>query len=181
MTGLFPCVLVMNIHPPFVQRWAYFRDDWSHALTKICTFFGHRECILTPKEIEKLTNTIRFLIQIRKINRFCVGGMGDFDKIVTSTIKKLKKEFPNIKLELALAYLPKNKIKYEKDLNVYDNVFLPENIELSPPKFAIVKRNKLMVIRSDYIICYIRYQFGGAYNAVNFAKSQNKTIFNIAT
>ena len=149
-------------------------------MSKICTFFGHRYASLSKEQEEKLKQIIIDLIQNHNVTNFWVGGMGDFDCIASKTIRNLKKDFPHIKLELALAYIPTNKENYEDLKRLYDSVFCPQGIELGPPRFAICRRNKTMVLEADFLIFYVKTNFGGAYQALKIAKRNNKTLFNIA-
>ena len=149
-------------------------------MSKICTFFGHRYVSLSKEQEEKLKQIIIDLIQNHNVTNFWVGGMGDFDSIASKTIRNLKKDFPHIKLEYALAYIPTNKENYEDLKRHYDSVFCPQGIELGPPRFAICRRNKTMVLETDFLIFYVKTNFGGAYQALKIAKRNNKTFFNIA-
>lgn len=149
-------------------------------MTKICTFFGHRYASLSKEQEEKLKQIIVDLIQNHDVSRFWVGGKGYFDSLAHTMVKNLKKDFPHIKLELALAYIPTNKEYYEYLEQCYDSVFCPEGIELGPPRFAICRRNKTMVLQADYLIFYVHSNDGGAYQALKIAKRNNKTFFNVA-
>ena len=149
-------------------------------MTKICAFFGHRYASLSKEQKEKLKQIIVDLIQNHDVSRFWVGGKGYFDSLAHTMVKNLKKDFPHIKLELALAYIPTNKEYYEYLEQCYDSVFCPEGIELGPPRFAICRRNKTMVLQADYLIFYVHSNDGGAYQALKIAKRNNKTLFNIA-
>ena len=149
-------------------------------MTKICTFFGHRYASLSKEQEEKLKQIVIDLIQNHDVSRFWVGAKGYFDDLASKTIRNLKKDFPHINLELALAYIPTDKEQYEYLEQHYDCVFCPEGIELGPPRFAICRRNKTMVLEADYLIFYVNLNFGGAYQALKIAKRNNKTFFNIA-
>ena len=148
-------------------------------MSKICVFFGHRDCSLSEEEMKILQNTIVELILNHNVCDFWVGGMGNFDKITSQMIRNLKTNFPHIKLHLALAYIPTNKENYEYQEKIFDRVFCPQGIESGPPKFAICRRNKEMVLNADFLICYVKQKFGGAYQAMQIAKRNNKTFFNI--
>ena len=63
--------------------------------------------------------------------------------------------------------------------HIYDHVFTPlETIE-SPPRFAITRRNKFMAENCDFMICFVRNPFGGAYKAMRRAQNCGKTVFNL--
>lgn len=142
---------------------------------KTCSFFGHRH--LYDNVDEKLMEHIEYAINVLDVTAFYVGGYGDFDGKVTSAMIDIRKKYPHVKLYLALAYLPLKKDNI--DLSMwYDGTVYFEGLELAVKRFAISKRNSLMVDNSDVIICYIQREHGGAYKAVAHAKRLNKPIYN---
>ena len=69
----------------------------------VCTFFGHSECYgldvgLLKKAIVDLINS--------GVDTFYVGNHGGFDGAVYHCLKQLRKEFPQIRIAVVLAYLP---------------------------------------------------------------------------
>ena len=56
----------------------------------------------------------------------------------------------------------------------------PEGIETVPKRFAISWRNKWMIQKSDYVITYIVYSWGGAAKFADLSKRVNKIVINIA-
>ena len=145
----------------------------------VCTFFGHRYAPLTEAEKEKLTASITDLIVNHDVTEFWVGAKGDFDSICSSTIQQLKKEFPNIKLTLVLSYVPTNKEDYKWKERYYDDIFLPDGVEEGPQRFAITRRNRWMALNTDYMICYVNRDYGGAYAAMKVALAHKKEVINI--
>ena len=47
-------------------------------------------------------------------------------------------------------------------------------------KFAILKRNEWMVEQANLVIAYVKYSWGGAAKALEYAKRKKKRIINIA-
>lgn len=139
---------------------------------KSCSFFGHRNVL--DKIDESLFMQIEYAINTLGVNTFYVGGYGEFDNKVVEVIGKIKNIYPDIKLLLAVAYLP---IK-EYDTMYYDGTIFFDGLEFGVKRFAIGKRNRLMVDASDVIICYITHNHGGAYTASNYAKKMGKVILN---
>ena len=37
-----------------------------------------------------------------------------------------------------------------------------------------------MILNAEFLICYVKQNFGGAYQAMQIAKKNDKTVFNIA-
>ena len=67
---------------------------------KACTFFGHRDC---PQTIQpKLNEVLVDLITNHGVDTFYVGNHGQFDALVRCSLKKLKREYPNITYAVVL-------------------------------------------------------------------------------
>ena len=143
-------------------------------------FFGHRFVIEDIKdEIERVI--------LENINSgeelvFYLGGYGSFDYQCASVCKKIKNEIGNCETVLVTPYLTdshQEKIKEWMKLKMYDSVLYPP-LEKVPLKFAISKRNEWMISEADLIIVYVKRCFGGAYNALKYAKRKKKRIINLA-
>ena len=140
---------------------------------KSCCFFGHRD---TPNDINpKLIQAIENLIINENVNNFYVGNQGEFDGMVYSALKKLKQKYPQISYAVVLAYLPA-----DNSIDNYDgNTIYPEGLESVPKRFAISKRNDSMIIHSNYCICYITHNFGGAAQFAEKAKKIGLRIYTL--
>ena len=147
---------------------------------KICTFFGHRYCRLTATEENRLETLIEDLITNHNVDTFWVSRYGQFERLTNSYVHTLKEKYPHIKIILTLAYMPKEKTyDIEQDLKSYDGTYLPEGAEIGVQRFAISRRNRLLAEQTDYIICYIQKDYGGAWAAVHYANLRHKPIFNL--
>ena len=103
-----------------------------------CTFFGHRD---SPSSIRGvLSAEIERLINEKDVNTFYVGTQGNFDRMAYSVLAELRKRYQHIKVYRVLAYMPKL-----GDTDTYDTI-VPEGIETTYPRYAIIKRNKWMVL-----------------------------------
>ena len=60
----------------------------------------------------------------------------------------------------------------------YDGIIYPD-IENTPPKFAISKRNEWIINQSDFVIGYVQTHYGGAYNSLLYAHKHNKPYINL--
>ncbi len=144
-------------------------------------FFGHRY-IENPLRIEELLEEkIKKLIDEKEYVDFLVGRNGEFDKIVSSVIRKVRKTYrdDNSSLILVLPYLTaeyNNNKKYFEEY--YSEVEISYSASYSHPKSAIQIRNREMVDRADLIISYIEHNHGGAYKTVKYAMENNKNIIN---
>ncbi len=135
-----------------------------------CAFIGHRDCF--PSMYETLFKTIKTLIVGKDILTFYVGCNGSFDFLVRKALDELKKEFQDLNYYIVISYL--HEAKNFPDQN---NTLYPEGIESTPYKYAILWRNKWMVNRCDYLICYINHLFGGAASTYEYAKRKNKKYY----
>lgn len=148
----------------------------------VCTFAGHRE-VYQANISEKIDEAISRIIDTDNSFRFLVGGMGDFDGICSSAIRRAKKKCPNkeISLELVLPYLTQelneNKLYYETS---FDDVVIPIELAGVHYKSAITKRNRWMVEQSDWLIAFVYRDFGGAYTTLRYAEKKGLQIINLA-
>lgn len=145
-------------------------------------FFGHRyidNFFAVESELEKL---IHELIVNKTYVEFLVGRNGDFDQMVSSTVLRTKRNLrdDNSSLTLVLPY-PTAEFENNEDsfYNYYDEIEICEEAAKTHYKGAVQVRNHSMVDRADLIICYIEKNEGGAYQTVQYAKKQNKTIVNL--
>lgn len=140
-----------------------------------CTFFGHRN---TPDSIRPiLRNTLIKLIETQGTDTFYVGNQGRFDSIVKSELRKLKENYPFIKYSVVLAYLPREKKDF--DITDYSNTVYPDGLENVPPRFAIDKRNRLMIDWSDIVVAYVYGTIGGAAKYKEIAEKKGKQVINL--
>ena len=143
---------------------------------KICMFCGHRD-IINKAEIEyKVTEIIKDLIENKSVNIFYTGGMGDFDNICSKCVRKFKEKYSNIKLCLIIPYMTKDILRNGKYYySLYDEIIEPDMGDIFP-KGAIAKRNRWMVDKSDYMVVYVKSDYGGAYNTMKYALKNNRAM-----
>ena len=139
------------------------------------TFFGHRK---TSKEVKiilrkKLINLIEFY----NADTFYVGNQGDFDFMVRQVLKELKEVYPHIAYTVVLAYIPNVGYRYE-DIDYFDTIY-PEELENTPKKFAISKRNFWLIEHSDIVVTCVRNSVGGAAKFKEIAEKKGKWVINI--
>lgn len=147
------------------------------------SFFGHRVIDDYRNAEDKLYELLRIIASRSAGEVDClVGRNGDFDLMVASTIRRLKKEMnaDNIFLTLVLPYetaeLKNNTEAFE---SYYDSIEISEASAEQNFKYAIVARNRDMIDRSDMVIAYVKEQNGGAYQALKYAKKNEKRIVNL--
>lgn len=148
-------------------------------MKKKCCCFGHR--YIYTEISSKIEEEIVDLIENKNVSIFYTGGMGDFDRAFCSAVRKIKHKYTWIKLNLVKPY-------FTKDLNVnkdfyqlnYDSIIIPEELMDVHYKSAIKWRNRWMVDNSNFLITYVYKNYGGAYEAVSYAKKKNKEVINLA-
>lgn len=142
---------------------------------KACTFFGHRECDGNIGDV--LYDTLTALIEKKGVDTFYVGNQGLFDMHVRTVLKELKNKYPEIMYYVVLAYVPRTKIRFDVD---YENhTLVPDGIEEVPKRFAIIRRNQWMLQKSEYVVAYVRHDWGGAAKFVAQARKMGKWIINV--
>ncbi len=147
---------------------------------KRCCFFGHSK-IYDKNYKEKLKNQIIQVIEKYNVTEFWVGNYGEFDRCAALTVNSVKQSYENVKLELVIPYLTKI-INENKDYyyNTFDNLLISDIPQTTPHRYKIAQNNKYIIDKSDFMICYISNNFGGAYKSFEYAKKKHLSIYNIA-
>lgn len=146
--------------------------------TKTCCFAGHSDIYdrLLTNKIKKIAVE---LIEKENVSCFWVGNYGDFDKYSATTIRELKNEYPYISLELIIPYLTKEIILSNDYSQKFDNILVAEMPENTPKKFQILKCNEYMVKKCDFLVCYVKRSYGGAYKTLEAARKNGLQIINL--
>lgn len=141
----------------------------------LCTFFGHRD---TPDSIRiPLTAVLEYLIQNTGVQEFYVGNQGNFDRLVYQALENLKPVYSQITYHVVLPYLPQK--KQEPSFYSPERTLFPEELEQVPPRYAISRRNRWMVQKADFVVCYLSRNYGGAAQFVRYAGKKGKHIINL--
>lgn len=141
------------------------------------SFFGHRDFVDNKEVYAKIFQELLELVKKEeKLICYC-GGYGGFDRFCEKILLDLKKQYNKIVLCYVTPYLNE---KYLKNIRKerYEEIIFPP-IEKALSKFAIIKRNEWIIEQSDLIFVFCLRSFGGAYNALNFAKRKNKKIIEL--
>lgn len=148
------------------------------------SFFGHRY-LDNPFQIEgKMEELIRSLMNGHEYVDFLVGKNGEFDQLVSSTVRRTKRVYrdDNSSLVLVLPYATSeylNNQQYYEDY--YDDIEVSFSASRAHPKAAIQTRNREMIDRSNLVIFFVEHKSGGAYQTMQYAKKLGKTIINLAS
>ena len=105
--------------------------------SKTCFFIGNRHA---PSDIKgQLIKVVEQHITEYGVDTFTVGHYGEFDHIVQSVLRELKKHHESIKLYLLTPYA----LTQKKDIpEGFNGSFYPEGLETVPMRYAIVQANK---------------------------------------
>ena len=148
-------------------------------------FFGHRHIDISSYQYleSALEELIRNLINEKQYVDFLVGRDGDFDHMVSATIRRVKRNYfdANSSHICVLPYVRaefKNNIKAFEDY--YDEIEICEQSSKAFYKSAIQIRNRCMIDRSDLCVFYVISSNGGSFVSFQYAKAQHKNILNLA-
>lgn len=146
---------------------------------KTCSFIGHAN--LQSKN-NALKDSLRILLRIEikrvleenHVTTFLNGGRGDFDELCAEVVHELIYNKKYIKSLLVNPYKTKNlDVNQDHIKHLFTDSIIPKELKDSDVYTEIPKRNRLIVDKSDYIISFVINNSGGAFKALEYAKSQN--------
>ena len=144
-----------------------------------CCFAGHNE-VYGDSIRKSLFVTIENIILNDDIRVFWVGNYGAFDRMVACILNELKKVH-SIRIELIIPYLTREIMENREFYNrFFDSVIVADIPSTTHFKSKIVKTNEYMVDNSEYLICFVNKEWGGAVNTLKYAEKKKKHIINIA-
>lgn len=153
--------------------------------SKSASFSGHRILPRDCSELKKnLTLEIKRLIESGVVY-FWAGGALGFDMLAEETVLELKKEYPHISLKLVLPCSPEEQtLKWtKKQRERYNEIFEQTDgakiVAFQYTRDCMLERNRHLVDRSQYLICYLRKKRGGTFYTVNYAEKQNTKIIRL--
>ena len=158
------------------------RGSSLYLNTYTVSFFGHRaieDPLLIEQRLEKL---IRKLLMEKEYVEFLVGRNGEFDQIVSSTIRRCKRTIRDDN-SAHVWVLPYPTVDFRDNEDAYRDYY--DEIEICGTsagghfKSAYQTRNREMVRRSDLVVFCIQQVSGGAWQTMKYAKKQGKSYINI--
>lgn len=146
-------------------------------MSKMCCGFGHRDVF---ENISRLLDSVVMTATENGYDLFYTGAMGQFDNLFSSSVRKAKKIYPNVKLICVKPYLTRD-LNINKDYytTMYDDIIIPNELADIHPKAAIKARNRWIVDNSELVVTYLVRNQGGAYEAVKYAHRKKKLIIQI--
>lgn len=140
-----------------------------------CTFFGHSQIHNYNEVISKLYDTVYELVEERGVRDFLVGNNGTFDRMVLNVLRQIS-ESHKISYSVVLSYL--NVAEHKELYNVEETVY-PELLERTPKHYAIDKRNRWMIKRSDIVVTYVNTCIGGAAKFAEICEKRGMEIIKL--
>lgn len=142
---------------------------------KSCFFIGHREA--GPEILPALEAAIEKHISEYGVTEFIVGHYGGYDRLAARALVAAKKCHPEIRLLMLIPYHPAE-CPVETPPG-FDGTFYPPGMESVPRRFAIVRANRYMIDRSDYLISYVWHPASNARNLFDYARQKTICITNL--
>ncbi|MBQ7374034.1 MAG: hypothetical protein IJW64_05700 [Clostridia bacterium] len=141
----------------------------------IISFFGHAKYTYDEDLLNKTLEILENVIGEREVE-FLVGFHGNFENFGFKCALQYKKRHKNAIVTYVTPYLDVE--RFANSVKKCDCSIYPE-IERTPLKFAIIKRNEWVIDRSDFIIFYKKY-IGKTNDFFDYATRKNKKIVNLA-
>ncbi len=149
-------------------------------------FTGHRHIQeLTAEQISrKIRYTVEQLLD-RGITDYYAGGALGFDMIAAITVINMKKEYPNLKLYLAIPCKNHNAMWNERDKALFERVLkrADGSVYVTEKEYApgcMQMRNRYMVDCSSVCVAYFTRSGSGTGNTVRYAQQKDLEIINLA-
>ena len=159
-----------------------------------CCFTGHRimsesEKLRTSEEIKRIALTL-----VKKgVRHFIVGGALGFDTVAAVTVINMRDSGAftdddgskiNVFLTVAIP-CPEQSARWKcADRVLYNSILrsADETVTISDrySRECMFIRNRYMVDRSAYCICYVTHRSGGSYYTMKYAESKGLGMINIA-
>lgn len=150
--------------------------------TYTVSFFGHRY-LNNPFAIEKsLEELIHDLLRDKQYVEFLVGRDGEFDQIVSSTIRRCKREYrSDTSAHVWVLPYPTAEFRDNEEhfLEYYDEIEICSSSADRHFKGAYQMRNREMVNRSDLVVFCIQRKSGGAWQTMRYTVKQGTPYINL--
>ena len=129
-----------------------------------------------------LDDLIGTLLRSKEYVEFLVGRNGDFDQLVSSAIRRCRREIrdDNCAHVWVLPYATADFRDNEDDYRAYYDEIEVFSTEGGHYKAAFQARNRSMVDRSHLSIFFVERKEGGAYQTMRYAMKQGKEYINLA-
>ncbi len=150
---------------------------------KACAFTGHRPNKLPTGEslvrLEKmLYSIIEELIREEDVSHFISGMAQGIDMMAAEAVLALRYKYPHITLESAVPCNGQHSNWSEESKEAYRNILRrADKVSLLQGEYTrdcMMKRNKYMVNRSEFLVAVWNGTSGGTKNTVSYALKEHK-------
>ena len=152
--------------------------------TYICCFTGHRE--IPASHMKRLPSALDELLTDlygKGVRTFRAGGALGFDTVAALSVLRLKKQYPDVRLELCIPCRDQtakwglySKLLYEKILKKSDEVRCVSEKYTSSCMF---ERNRMMVDGAHVCVAYYDGGGGGTAYTYSYARKKGTKIINL--
>ena len=159
------------------------QEDHLRGIT--ACFTGHRqlENRRLPALVMRLDSVLRRLYSLGYRRFLCEGARG-FDQLAAERVLELRKTFPDVRLVMALPCATQSRSWPAADCLRYERILCQadETHVLSPDYYqgCMMVRNRYMVDRASFCVCYLTHMKGGTVSTVGYASKENIPLLNIA-
>ena len=164
-----------------MTQWA---DD-THLRDATACFTGHRQLAASrlPDLVKRLDLILEELYR-RGYRRFFSGGALGFDVLAADRVIHLRRNHPDVKLILALPCSTQSRGWNAAECRQYEQILYAadETRVLSQDYYegCMHVRNRHMVDRSSFCICYLEKTKGGTVSTVAYASQSGVPLLNLA-
>lgn len=155
-----------------------------------CSFTGHRAVSDEEKVrlLPVLKSSVLYLYSLGVREFHCGGAMG-FDTLCATVVYDIARTHKGIRLILELPFEDQTKGWKEENRRYYDFIKTKAdeiNIHSENPKSkdqavkALLLRNRILIDKSHYCICFLKSRKGGTAYTVNYAGKRDVQIINLA-
>ena len=152
---------------------------------KTVCFTGHRVISAEMQAIlsDRLDCVLRALYA-RGYRYFVSGGALGFDMLAAEGVMRLQADYPDAQLVLALPCGDQSSRWHERDCRRYERILYASNEThvLAPTYYTgcMQVRNRYMVDRAAFCLCYLEHMKGGTVSTVAYAVKEKLPVLNIA-
>ena len=146
------------------------------------SLFGHRSLLNPLSAEEHLEREVYKILKSHNYVNFLIGRTGEFDLMAALAIRRVMRTYSRINCSLILVLPYQNSsVENNRDsfLNLYDEIEICPQSADAYYKSAFQVRNQNMIDRSDLVLCCIEHEYGGAYQAVRYARQQQCQMINL--
>lgn len=152
---------------------------------RTCCFTGHRDIPeQNYEEIKKKTKEIVISLIEKGVIYYIAGGARGYDTLAAETVSELKREYPKIRLILALPCKDQTKGWGEEDIRKYDRMKeRADKVVYTAERYyrgCMHARNWHLIDHSAYCVCYLIKDSGGTAYTVNYARKKGLAVFAVS-